>query len=56
MKEEARRICLEERGYWPIYRRLVQLGVEPHRAKRMARRALEGKFLWNGVVEALFDE
>lgn len=53
MKEEAKRICQEERGYWAIYRRLVRLGVDSHRARQMARRAAKNEFLWDGVVESL---
>ncbi len=48
MKEEARKICKEQKGYWPIYRSLVALGIPAHRAKRMARYATQGFFLWEG--------
>lgn len=53
MKEEARKICQEGGGFWKVLKRLRKLGIPPHRAKRMARRALQGQFLWEGDVEPL---
>lgn len=56
MKEKARKICQEGKGYWPIYKGLVRLGIPPHRTRRMARYATQGVFLWKGIKTPLREE
>ena len=56
MKEKARKICQEGKGYWPIYKGLVRLGIPPHRTRRMARYATQGLFLWEGIKTPLREE
>ena len=53
MKEQARTICRDGGGFWKVLHQLEKLGVPSSRARRMARCAVQGWFLWNGVKERL---
>lgn len=53
MKERAKQICSSGKSYWNIVKDLQKNGISKQRARRMARHALQGEFLWFGVVEPL---
>lgn len=48
-KENALAVCKKPLSYWDKVKELKGLGLDHERAKRMAARARQGIFMWEGV-------
>lgn len=55
LKKQALAICRKPLPYWDMVKELKALGLKMERAKRMAARAKQGIFMWEGVKFALHD-
>lgn len=49
IKDKALAICKKPISYWDKVKELRALGINLKRAKRMATRAKQGMFMWEGV-------